>query len=141
MDTTIRKRITAQLGPRRRCQNGPFRITELGFDPADSNVTQTLQDLVQEGVISWQPGSQELAVKKPETVGAMDLVRNFCRKNFGNVSPLVDRDMASAILKRHGANYSLDCPDVRADLEALAQEGYLRVLDNDRAFFKMLGAD
>jgi hypothetical protein len=74
-------------------------------------------------------------------VGPQRLIRNFCARHYGQVSPLIDRKFTQAILHRHGAAHDLDSAAVQAELKRLADEGLIKIVGREDAYIKMLGAE
>lgn len=82
-----------------------------------------------------------LTIKDEKSTGVQRLIRKFCKRYYGEVSPLIERKTIQAVLKRHGANFDLDAPEVRAELQVLEDEGLIRVIDRGDSFLKLLGAE
>ena len=149
MDTTRRKQLTEELLariPTDRAKHGPLGRDELQTFltdelPLDAPETATLlKDLESAGIVRLQaePG-KFLEIRDPNTVGAARLIRNFCARYYGEVSPLVEKKMLQAVIKRHGARHDLDAPGVQATLKDLESAGLIRLMGSDHSYIKMLG--
>jgi hypothetical protein len=77
---------------------------------------------------------------KKET-GVQRLMRKFCKRYYGEVSPLIDRKTIQAVLRRYGADFDLDNPEVIAELRVLEDEGLIRLIQKDHGFLKLLGSE
>lgn len=77
---------------------------------------------------------------KKET-GVQRLMRKFCKRYYGEVSPLIDRKTIQAVLRRYGADFDLDNPEVIAELRVLEDEGLIRLIEKDHGFLKLLGSE
>ena len=149
MDTTRRKQLTEELLariPTDRAKGGPLGRDELQNFltdelPLDSPETSTiLKELESAGIVRIQsePG-KFLEVRDPNSVGAARLIRSFCTRYYGEVSPLVEKKMLQAVIKRHGARHDLDAPGVQATLKDLEADGLIRLMGSDHSYIKMLG--
>jgi hypothetical protein len=136
------------------------RLTKDRIPPAVSDLTALRQHLVHDLNIDdatfasavaelqskrilhvQQDGSPFLAITDEKSTGVQRLMRKFCKRYYGEVSPLIDRKTIQAVLKRHGADFDIDAPEVRSELLALEEEGLIRIVDRDDAFLKLLGAE
>ena len=70
-----------------------------------------------------------------------NIIRSFCSRHYGEVSPLVSKKYTAALMRRHQQDLDMAAPEVQDALRQLEAEGLIRVLGRDDAYFKMLGAE
>ncbi len=108
----------------------------------DEEFTQMLLTAQEKKIIQVQlaPAVSIKITDKKET-GVQRLMRKFCKRYYGEVSPLIDRKTIQAVLRRYGADFDLDHPDVIAELKVLEDEGLIRLILKDHGFLKLLGPE
>jgi hypothetical protein len=107
----------------------------------DEDLLKGLVSLAGEGVVRPVGRPLEaLEVLDRRKFGPQRLIRGFCARHYGQVSPLIDRKFTQAILRRHGADHSLESESVQKELEQLVDEGLIKILGREDAYLKMLGA-
>lgn len=82
-----------------------------------------------------------VSITDESATGVQRLIRKFCKRYYGEVSPLIDRKTIQAVLNRHGADFSLDDQAVQSDLRVLEKEGLIRLIGKDECYLKLLGAE
>ena len=128
----------ARLGPISKSEVGQLLSPDYTLDnPQTLNALKILED---QGLVKMG-GNEELFLKitDPKSVGASRLIMNFCARHYGDVSPLVDRKMLQAVLRRHGAGFEIDSQEVQNCLKELETDGLIRIMGKENSYIKMLG--
>lgn len=128
----------AKRGPLTRAEVSHLLSPDYSLETADTH--SALRDLEKSGLLKvGSSDSDFLKISDLQAVGAMRLIRAFCARYYGEVSPCVDRKMIQAVLNRHGANYDLDSEEVQGCLKELESQGLIRLVGKDHFYLKMLG--
>lgn len=108
----------------------------------DQDLAKILSNAQSKRIIKIQNDADPFVSITDETAtGVQRLIRKFCKRYYGEVSPLIDRKTIQAVLNRHGADFSLDDQAVVADLRLLEKDGLIRMIGKDEGYLKLLGAE
>ena len=108
----------------------------------DDELTNVLTMAQEKRIISIQNDAAPFVkITNEKATGVQRLMRKFCKRYYGEISPLIDKKTIQAVLKRHGANFDLSDQEVISELKALEVEGLIRLMNKEEAFLKLLGAE